>query len=307
MQQAPYLQEGDSVTILSTARKISREDLQASIDLLTRWGLKVTLADNLQKEQEHHQFAGTVAQRTASLQKALDDPNCKAIICARGGYGTIQLIDALDFTQFKQQPKWIVGYSDVTVLHNHINRNFDLESLHATMPVNFPASGSDEATESLRKALFGEEVIHTFELETESKLTTTALTAPLVGGNLSIIYSLTGTNSQLNTRGKWLFIEDLDEYLYHIDRMMMNLKRAGLFKDCAGILVGGMSDMNDNAIPYGQTAKEIILHQLNEYNIPVLFGVPAGHIKRNLALIMNRSATVSISEQQARIQFHGRA
>lgn len=304
MQQPRPLKKGDSITLLSTARKISPPELQAFVDCAEGWGLKVNFADNL--FGEYHQFAGSIDQRVADLQNALDDENCKAIFCARGGYGTVQLIDKIDFAKFQQQPKWIVGYSDVTVLHNHINQNFGIESLHAIMPFEFKETANKEAIHSLQKALFSEEYSIDFIPEEHSILPKSEISAPIVGGNLSILYSLSGSKSQINTAGKWLFIEDLDEYLYHIDRMMMNLKRSGLFQGCIGILVGGMSDMNDNTIPYGQTAKEIILENTKALNIPVIFGFPAGHIHRNLAITFNRKTSLLISDSKAKLSFHGR-
>jgi muramoyltetrapeptide carboxypeptidase len=305
MQQPPYLKPGDQITIISTARKITLEELKPALSLFEQWGLKVNFGQSLFKIDR--QFAGTKEQRIADLQAALDDQQCKAIVCARGGYGTVQLVDSLDFSTFRKHPKWLVGYSDVTVLHNHINQNFGIETLHANMPISFPMTDENETTETIKKALFGEKLEFNFEMEKESTGTETNISAPIVGGNLSILYSLTGTSSQLNTEGKFLFMEDLDEYLYHIDRMMMNLKRAGLFKGCKGILVGGMSDMNDNKVPFGLNAKEIILENTKELNIPVIFGVPSGHIDRNLALIMNRNVTLKISEREVNLEFDGRA
>lgn len=305
MQAPPILQKGDQIRIISTARKISKDELQAAISLLESWGLKVSLGQHLFGED--HQFAGTKAERIADLQAALDDPDCRAILCARGGYGTVQLIDQIDFNQFKKQPKWVVGYSDVTVLHNHINQNFGIETLHATMPINFPKSGENEATKSLRKALFGEQLSYEFEAKPQSILNFEEIEAPIVGGNLSILYSLSGSESQLSSKGKFLFMEDLDEYLYHIDRMLMNLKRAGLFEGCKGILVGGMSDMNDNTIPYGKTAEKIIFENCSEMGIPIVFGVPAGHIDNNCALIMGRKLRLKRTENYIKMEFHGAA
>jgi len=304
MQQPPYLKSGDVITIISSARKITNAEIAPSIELLESWGLNVKLGENL--FEEHHQFAGTKEQRIQDLQTALNDNESKAILCARGGYGTVQLIDSIDFSYFKENPKWLIGFSDVTVLHNHINQNFGIESIHATMPINFPKEGENKATLSLKAALFGGVMEYNFKVEKESILPSKSIQAPIVGGNLSIIYSIIGTTSQIDTKGKFLFLEDLDEYLYHIDRMMMNLKRAGLFKGCKGILVGGMSDMNDNAIPYGSTAKEIILENIKQYDIPIVFGVPAGHIKENLALIMNRQLTLTSKDDDITITFNGR-
>lgn len=306
MLQPPSLQQGDQVTILSTARKISKEEIEPAKILLESWGLNVKLSDYLFEEE--NQFAGSAMVRAKALQSALDDSNCKAIICARGGYGTVQIIDQLDFSEYKENPKWLVGYSDVTVLHNHLQELIVSESLHATMPINFPKNGSsDEATESLRKALFGEQLTYSFQSKSGSLLKDGEFEGRLVGGNLSILYSLTGSISQLNTRGNILFFEDLDEYLYHIDRMMMNLKRAAMLDHCSAILVGGMSDMNDNTIPFGETAQEIIKRNTKEYGYPVVFGFPAGHIKKNLALIMGRQATLKVIGDNVNLSFHGRA
>tara|TARA_B110000503_G_scaffold42057_1_gene68943 strand:- start:54 stop:971 length:918 start_codon:yes stop_codon:yes gene_type:complete len=305
MMQPKPLKKGDVITIVSTARKISKEELIPSITIFESWGLTVKFGKNL--FAEHHQFAGTAEQRIADLQAVLNDSESKAIVFARGGYGTVQLIDSIDFSMFQQHPKWIVGYSDITVLQNHINQNLGIETLHANMPISFPKEGENESTTTIRQALFGDPYKIDFKLEDGSMNLPKEQTATIVGGNLSIIYSLTGTASQVDTKGKFLFIEDLDEYLYHIDRMMMNLKRAGIFDGCVGVLVGGMSDMNDNAIPYGITAKEIIADNLKEFKIPIIFGVPAGHIKRNLALIMNREAQLKIDEDNATLNFHGRS
>lgn len=302
MQKPAYLKQGDTVIIISTARKVSKEEMEPAKSLMETWGLNVIYGEHL--FEEDHQFAGTQQDRIDGLQVALDDASIKAVICARGGYGTVQLIDHINFDLFAQNPKWIVGYSDVTVLHNHINQNLNIETLHATMPINFPMDGTNDAsTESLRKALFGENLVYEFEHEEGSILPEKPISAPLVGGNLSILYSLTGTSSQLDVKNKFLFMEDLDEYLYHIDRMMMNLKRASLFEACKGVLVGGMSDMNDNTIPYGRTAKEIIVENLRPLAIPVIFGVPAGHIEQNLSLIMGRELQISCSEDFIKMQF----
>tara|TARA_B100001109_G_scaffold255859_1_gene261745 strand:- start:5154 stop:6068 length:915 start_codon:yes stop_codon:yes gene_type:complete len=304
MQTPPYLTKGSHLRIISTARKISKEELQPAIDRLESWGLNLSFGKNL--FSTYNQFAGTTEQRVQDLQDALDDPNVEAILCARGGYGTVQLIDQIDFSAFKKNLKWLVGYSDVTVLHCHINQTQEVESLHATMPINFaPFSEKDEAAESLRKALFGEKLEYQFTAEEESILNFTELNAPIFGGNLSILYSLSASVSQLKKDNFFLFFEDLDEYLYHIDRMMMNLKRSGIFTACKGVLVGGMSDMNDNTIPYGKSAKAIIQENLKDFEIPVIFGVPAGHIKQNLALILGRTLQLSREGSRIKLTFHG--
>ena len=289
MEIPPYLKKGDKVMIVSTARKISEAEMRPAIEVLSKWGLEVVLGENLFKEQ--NQFSGTTEQRTSDLQKALDDEIIKAVFCARGGYGTVQIIDELDFSKFIESPKWIEGYSDVTVLHNHINQNFNVQTLHATMPINFPTN-TKESLESLKSALFGSAL--NYEFESHQLNRKGEAEGVLVGGNLSIIYSLTGTKSQIETKGKILFLEDLDEYLYHVDRMMMNLKRAGMLKNLAALIIGGMPGMNDNVISFGKTAKEIIQDAVKEYNYPVCFDFPAGHIDDNRTLVMGENVKLLV-------------
>lgn len=289
MTTPPCLQKGDKIGIVACARKISKEELEPAVDLLTSWGLEVVLGKNIFREE--HQFSGSDDQRAADLQSMLDDPAVKAVISARGGYGTVRIIDKLDFTAFKKQPKWIIGYSDITVLHSHVH-NFGIKTLHATMPINFAKNA--EAIETLRKALFGEAL--RYEGGSHSLNRKGNAEAELVGGNLSLLYALTGSVSDINTNGKILFIEDLDEYLYHIDRMMINLKRSGKLSHLAGLIVGGMSDMKDNAVPFGKTAEEIILDAVKEYDYPVCFGFPAGHIDRNLALVLGGKVKMEVKD-----------
>ncbi|MCB0380267.1 MAG: LD-carboxypeptidase [Flavobacteriales bacterium] len=298
MEKPPSLKKGDKIAIISTARKIFKIELEPAVAIIKSWGLEPVFGKNL--FNENHQFSGTTKERVADLQNALDNSEIKAIICARGGYGTVQVIDQIDFSNFKKNPKWIVGYSDVTVLHNHINTNFNIQTLHASMPINF-ATNTKEALESLKETLFGALPIYTCDVDELNKLGDA--TGELVGGNLSIIYSLTGTRSQINTKGKILFLEDLDEYLYHIDRMMMNLKLAGLLTELKGLIVGGMSDMNDNTVPYGKTAKQIIFDVVKEYNYPVCFEFPAGHIKDNRALMMGAEVDLKVSKNEVELSF----
>ena len=289
MTQPPYLQAGDRIAIVSTARFAERAAVEPAFELLKEWGYQVELGDYL--FQPHHQFAGSDEQRAQSFQQALDDPGIKAIVCLRGGYGSVRVIDRLDFS--KAEPKWIIGYSDVTVLHSHLHQKIGWESLHATMPVNF-MTNTPEAIASLKNALTGNLTTHRFSSHPLNRKGYAI--GPLVGGNLSIIYSLMGSSSHLETKGKILFLEDLDEYLYHIDRMMWNLKRSGMLKGLAGLIVGGMTDMNDNTIPFGASAEEIIRDSVAEYNFPVAFGFPAGHQADNRTLIMGRKAELSVGE-----------
>lgn len=284
-----YLKKGDKIGVLACARKISPDEIQPAIDLLNSWGLEVVLSKNLFCVD--NQFAGTDEERAEDLQAMLDNTSVKAVISARGGYGTMRIIGKIDFTQFKKNPKWVLGYSDITALLSHIN-NIGIETLHATMPINFMKN--EEATETLRKALFGENLNYTVNAHPLNRKG--AAEAELTGGNLSILYALSGSVSDINTKGKILFIEDLDEYLYHIDRMMLNLKRSGKLNDLAGLIVGGMSDMRDNTVPFGKTAEEIIFEAVKEYNYPVCFNFPAGHVDRNLALYFGRKVKLKVAD-----------
>jgi len=297
MIQPPYLQKNDTVAIVSTARKITKDEIQPAIDLLKTWGLNVVIGKTI--EFENNQFAGTDSQRTSDFQKMLDNPKIKAIWCARGGYGTVRIIDQLDFTTFKKHPKWVIGYSDITVLHNHIH-NLGFETLHATMPLDV-AKNTNEALISLKKCLFGKALSYEIETSKENKIGKG--TGEFVGGNLSMLYSLLGSETSIDTGNKILFIEDLDEYLYHIDRMFMNLKRNGYFNNLKGLLIGGMTDMHDNAIPFGKNAKEIILDAVSEYNFPVVFDFPAGHLKDNRALVFGRIVELEVTKKNTALSF----
>lgn len=287
--QPPHLKKGDKIAIIASARKIALEELGAAISVFKSWGLDVVLGDNLFKQ--NNQFSGTDAERAADLQTALDDKSIKAVISARGGYGTMRIIDKIDFSGFIEQPKWVIGYSDITVLHSHIH-TLGIQTLHATMPINF--SKNEEAVESLMKTLFAQHLTYEFEASVFNKKGVAE--AEVVGGNLSLLYALSGSISDVDTKGKILFMEDLDEYLYHIDRMLLNLQRAGKLSELAGLIVGGMTDMKDNAIPFGKTAEEIIIDAVKEYNFPVCFNFPAGHVDRNLALVLGKRMKLVVDE-----------
>ena len=293
MTTPPYLSPGDRVAIAAPARKIAADELRPAIQLLTNWGLDVVLPEHLYDAE--NQFAGDDRTRAATMQQLLDDPDVRAIFCARGGYGTVRIIDRLDFSAFAQHPKWIVGYSDITVLHSHINRHWGIETLHATMPIDIPDPESYPSTESLHRCLWGEETAYRWEAHPLNRKGEAE--AAVVGGNLSILYSLCGSASDIDTEGKILFIEDLDEYLYHIDRMMMNLKRSGHLAGLAGLAVGRFCKMHDNTVPFGRTAEQIIYDAVVEYDYPVCFGLAAGHIGTdNLALPLGRRARLHVGD-----------
>jgi len=292
------VQKGSKVGIVSTARAISLDELRPLLTLLESWGLEAKVGGSIGVVQD--QYAGSDEQRRSDLQAMLDDDSIDAIWCARGGYGTVRIIDRLDFTNYLKHPKWLIGYSDVTVLHSHLH-NLGVETLHANMATEI-AEKSALTRESVRRVLFGEE----YQIEftpNESFGRQGSASGPLVGGNLSLLYGLIGSPSAIKTNGKIMFIEDLDEMLYHIDRMMLNLKRNGLLDELAALVVGGMSDMKDNTIPFGKTAEEIVWEAVEEYHYPVVFGAPAGHILDNRALIMGREAHLKVDAEEATLNF----
>lgn len=269
-----------------------------AVALLQSWGLEVILGDTV--NASYHQFAGDDELRAKDLQRFIDDDSIKAIIAARGGYGTIRMIDLVDFSHFAQNPKWLVGFSDITILHTHLFTNYGAQSIHGQMPVNIP-DASAHSLETLRKALFGEDLQYQFKSHILNR--SGSSTGVLVGGNLSLLLAASGSVSDIDYTSKILFIEDVGEYLYAIDRMLRCLKRAGKLSTLAGLVVGGFSDVKDNDIPFGQTVPEIIMDIVKEYNYPVCFDFPAGHIPDNCSLIFGRPVELSIEEQQVTVKF----
>jgi len=293
MIQPPWLKKGDKIGIVSPSRRITFEEVHPSIRIFQRYGLEVVLGSYV--FGHHHQFAGTDDQRRRDFQQMLDDPAIRAIICARGGYGSVRIIDQLDFTRFLQFPKWIVGYSDITVFHSHLHQQFGMETLHGTMPVHMISETPGDSISTMLNALFGFRISYLFKKTLLSRDGNSE--GLLVGGNLSILLSLSGSVSDIDTKGKILFLEDVDEYLYHVDRMMINLKRAGKLEKLKGLIVGSMSRMNDNAVPFGKSANEIILDAVKGYKYPVCFDFPAGHSDNNLALILGRKVSFNVGPQ----------
>ncbi len=293
------LTKGDKIAIVSTARSITFEEVHPAIRFFQRYELEVVLGGYVFSRQ--HQFAGSDEQRCRDFQQMLDDDRIRAIVCSRGGYGTVRIIDKLDFSAFLKKPKWIIGYSDVTVLHSHIHHQFGIETLHASMPINMKGENQDETALSMINALFGKKLTYSVPKTSLSRDGVTA--GVLVGGNLSILCSLMGSASEPDTAGKILFLEDVDEYLYHIDRMMMCLKRAGKLDKLKGLIVGGMTKMNDNTVAFGKSANEIIADMVKEYSYPVCFDFPAGHQEMNLALIMGREVIFGV-DHEVEISFY---
>jgi muramoyltetrapeptide carboxypeptidase len=297
MKIPPSLQKGDTIAILATARKNIDDNLKPAIDLLHSWGLEVVIGKSIGLDD--NQLAGTDAQRAEDFQQQLDNPNIKAIWCVRGGYGTVRIIDLLDFTKFKQNPKWIIGFSDVTVIHSYVNK-LNIASIHAAMPVTV-GRASVESVETLRQAIFGESLKYEIPFDPANRLGNAK--GEIVGGNLSILYSLMGSNAQIDCKGKILFIEDLDEYLYHVDRMMMSLKRCGCFDGLNGLIIGTMSKMRDNDIPWGKNANQIIADVTKEYSFPILYNFPAGHFHDNRALIFGKQVSLELNATTSKVIF----
>lgn len=277
----PFLKDGSRIGICSTARKVTEAEVAHVAEMLHVSGFDVVLPDGLFAEQD--QFAGSDEHRAALFQQLLDDRSIDAILFARGGYGTVRMIDLIDWTGLKQRPKWLCGFSDVTVVHAHVQRVLGMATLHSDMIPQFIRKGAANGSfTSLVQALRGnpvqvETIVHGLNVHGTGR-------GPLVGGNLSILYSLLGSPSDADTDGCILFIEDLDEYLYHIDRMMMNMVRNGRLRNLTGLVVGGMSDMHDNPVPFGKDAVQIIHSHAKDLGIPVCFGMPIGHIDLNLAV-----------------------
>lgn len=296
MKQPAYLKKGDLVLLVASARAKSKEDIDGAIQLLLSWGLKVECGKNLFKK--HNQFAGNDEERAEDLQWAVSHKEARAVLFTGGGYGTIRIIDKVDFSPLKKYAKWFIGYSDVTVIHNRLHL-MKLCSVHGTMAFQFLKN--QDATGSLKNILFGKKISYPVKPHVLNRAGVAE--AEITGGNLSILYAVSGSIDDVDPKNKILFIEDLDEYLYHIDRMMMQLKRSGKLKKLKGLVVGGMSDMKDNSVPFGKTAEEIILDAVKEYNYPVCFGFPAGHISDNHAIALGRKVKLVVSKTKVSLSY----
>ncbi len=291
----PLLQKGSKVALVSPAKAADVEAVQSAIDLLKSWGLKVVIGKYAFARS--HQFAGTDKQRAADLQRMLDDPAIGAIFCIRGGYGTTRIIDNINFDRFRQHPKWIIGYSDITALHLHIH-TMGIQSIHATMPLLF-GRDSQASLKSLKNVLMpGVTALDSPLISPHPLNRTGKATGQLIGGNLSLIDSCIGTASDVDMTGKILFLEDIGEYLYRLDRMMVHLKRAGKLQHLAGLVIGHFTDMVDNDIPFGKNAFEIVCDAVRAYNYPVCVGYPTGHEPENLALVCGRTYTLQVQKKK---------
>lgn len=296
LSQPSFLKSGDTIGITATARKITPEELNNAIQFIQNRGYNVVLSSNIYAQE--HQFAGNDDMRRKGLQELLDHPDLKAILIARGGYGTARIIDDLNFEGFKKYPKWICGFSDITVVHSHLF-NLGFQSIHSTMPLLFQQS--EKATQSLFDTLEGRAIKYEFPHHPLNRLGT--VEGIMIGGNLSVLYSLTATPSQMDYRDKILFLEDVDEYLYHIDRMMIHMKRSGFLRYLKGLIIGGMTDMKDNIIPFGKSAEQIIYDAVKEYDYPVCFNFPSGHLVENMAFIHGKRIQLTVSKDFSRVEY----
>jgi muramoyltetrapeptide carboxypeptidase len=288
--KAPYLIAGDTIAIAATARHIDEKIIIPAVRTFESWGLKVVLSDFIYDYE--NALAGNDEIRANAFQKLLDDETIKAIIGARGGYGTVRMIDLLDFTHFSKNPKWICGFSDLTILHSHIQKNCNIQTIHSCMPITM---GQDPKSDySLKEALIGTAINYSFPTHVLNR--NSNVKGIVVGGNLSVLYSILSSKSDMDWDGKILFIEDIGEYYYHIDRMMIALKRAGKLKNLKALLVGGMTKMNENDAPFAfnKTCEKIIAEAVSEYNYPLFYNFPSGHQNENLAIKLGCEAQVIV-------------
>jgi muramoyltetrapeptide carboxypeptidase len=284
------LQLGDLIAIVAPAKAIEETHIIFAKSLFESRGYRVQIGEHCLGN--HNYFSGTDLERALDLQNALDNPEVKAIICARGGYGCVRILDHLQWAGFIREPKWLVGFSDVTVLHQHIGK-LELSSIHASMPLNFKEN-TPQAIDSLFAALEGKQINYKIPAHPQNKHG--EVTGKLVGGNLSILYSLLGTDDCIDYSDCILFIEDLAEQLYHIDRMFYAFAKAGILDKIKGLIVGGMTDLKDTAVPFGQDIYELILTHFNYRSIPIVFDFPAGHINDNRALIIGAEVKLTVAE-----------
>lgn len=277
-----YLKKNDTIGIVCPAGYMEEERIAACVEALMEWGYQVKLGKTAGGDSATY-FSGTDEERLADFQQMLDDDEVKAILCGRGGYGTGRIVDGLNFKRFKKNPKWIIGFSDITLLHAHIYTKYRIASLHAPMAGAFNDGGSEnDYVQSLRKALQGKKARYLAEPHPFNKHGVAI--GELTGGNLALLAHITGTPLDIHTKNKILFLEDVGEYLYSIDRMLFQLKRSGKLDKLAGLIIGGFSDVKDTLRPFGREVYEIISDIIREYDYPVCFGFPVGHQRENYAL-----------------------
>ena len=292
MKIPPYLQPGDTIAIVCPAGFMPAERAKACIQTLKKWGYKVVKGKTLGGNSKNY-FSGTDEERLQDLQQFIDDPNVNAILCGRGGYGTTRILDGIDWKAFKKNPKWIIGFSDITVLHGYMHEQLGIASIHGPMAGAFN-DGENRFTFSLKDTLEGKPVQYNSAAHPFNR--TGKIKAPVIGGNLCLMAHSIGSNAEYNTDGKILFIEDVGEQLYNIDRMMLQLKRAGKLKKLKGLIVGGFSDNKDTERTFGKTAYEIIAEAVEEYKYPTCFGFPISHERENVAIAIGQTYALEIND-----------
>lgn len=297
IKQPPYLKKGDKIAIVCPAKKLAKP-IDGAIKTLRSWGLEVVIGETV--SAEYHQFAGSDALRTTDLQQYLNDSDIKAIIAGRGGYGTIRIIDELDFTAFEADPKWLIGFSDITILLSHALAKLNTQSIHGQMPYTFEES-TPEALDSLRKILFGEKVSYQYKSNFINK--PGKAQGILIGGNLTLLIAVEGSVSEMDFTDKILFIEDVGEREYSIDRMMHILKRKGKLNKLKGLIVGAFNEIEKEKIPFGQTPNEIIWNLVKEHNYPVCFNFPTGHIDDNRAMVLGAEVSLNVNEYEVEFNY----
>ena len=300
--QPEPLKSGDTISILAPSGVLNNFDnkITKAINIFKSWGLNVVLGNHIYDKNGH--FAGTDKNREKDFQKALDNKNIKAIWCARGGYGAVRIIDKLNFDNYLKNPKWIIGFSDITVIHNKLNF-LNSESIHAMMITGFEDIGqNNDSLSKLKNVLFGDSLSYSITSNKNNK--TGKSEGIIVGGNLTLIQSTIGSKTELKMKDKILFIEEIGEYAYHIDRMLYSLKRAGYFENCKGLIVGQISDVKKNTTDFGRSINELILDVLDEYNFPILFDFPAGHEKTNFPIILGRKVILEVSKSDSKVIFY---
>ena len=295
IKQPPYLKKGDKIALVCPAKKLPKP-IDHAIEILKSWGLEVIIGDSVYAS--HHQFAGNDKLRTNDIQRFLDDPSIKAIISGRGGYGTIRIIDDLDFTEFDKNPKWFVGFSDITVILSHLIAQCNMQCLHAQMPYTFDES-TKEALISLQKALFGQKQTYAYESTFNNRAG--EADGILIGGNLTLLAMVQGSASEMDFKDKILFLEDVGEHEYSIDRMLRMLKRAGKLSHLKGLIIGAFNEIEEEKISFGQTADQVICEIVQEYDYPVCFNFPTGHIENNLCMTLG--AEINLKVETNNVQF----
>ena len=300
--QPPYLKTGDTVAIVAPSGILKERtgEVEQAVALLNSWGLQVVIGKHVFNKAYH--FAGTDEERSEDFQNALDDPSISAIWCARGGYGTVRILDRLNFSKFKKNPKWLIGYSDITALHNQMDIE-GFESIHAMMCTSLSDDISEiqETVSTFKDAIFGGSLYYTLKGSENNRVG--QVTAPLVGGNLTMLHTMLGSKTSIDLSGKILFIEEIGEYAYHIDRMLQSLKRAGYFNHCKGVIVGDITKVRKNTTPWGTSVEQLILDALSEYKFPIAFNMPAGHEKDNRAMILGRTIDLVVEKNKSTIVF----